>query len=75
MHGGKIVLRSDCRDILFPAQVSCHPATPEELAEIEQYVKTYSQLFRRDAAVIMDAAFTVVVPNSSNPYRQMYVEK
>lgn len=73
MHGGKMVLRSDCKDVLFPAQVSCHPATPEELAEIEQYVKTYSQLFRQDAAAIMDAPFTVVVPNSSNPYRQMYV--
>lgn len=73
MHGGRMILRSDCKNILFPTQVTCHPATAEELDEIRTYVQTYSQLFRLDADAILDAPFTVVTPNSSNPYRQMYV--
>ena len=73
MHGGRMILRSDCRNILFPKQVSCHPATQEELAEITAPILTYCRLFGRDPGEILDAPFTVVIPDSRNPYRQMYV--
>ena len=73
MHGGRMYLRSDCRDILFPKQVSCHPATPEELAEIARPIETFCRLFGRDAREILNGPFTVVTPDSHNPYRQMYV--
>ena len=73
MHGGKLILRSDCSRLLFPPQVTTHPADADELAEIRRYVEEYCRLFDQDADAIMDSPFTVVTPDSSNPYKQMYV--
>ncbi len=73
MHGGKMFLRSDCRDIEFPAQVTARPASAEDKREIEVYLKEYCRYFNRKPAYVSDAPFTVVTPNSKNPYKQMYV--
>ena len=73
MHGGKLFLRSDCRDILFPKQVTARSATPEDLSEIGDYLAEYCRIFGLDCASIMASPFTVVTPDSANPYRQMYV--
>ena len=73
MHGGKMILRSDCADIRFPGQVTATSATEDDLKEIRKYVAEYSRLFGCDAAKIMDAPFTVVTPDSRNPYKQLYV--
>ena len=35
MHGGKMFLRSDCKDVLFPPQVTARPAESEDLEEIQ----------------------------------------
>ena len=73
MHGGKIILRSDCSGIRFPSQVTCRKAEEADLAEIRGYVEQFCRLFQLDPDVVLDAPFTVVSPDSSNPYRQMYV--
>lgn len=73
MHGGKMFLRSDCKDVVFPEQVTLKPAGPEDLQEIESYVSEFCELFGYDAEEILSAPFTVVTPDSKNPYRQMYV--
>ncbi len=73
MHGGKMFLRSDCRDIVFPKQVSTRPASAGDLEEIERYVAEYCRLFGADEAELMASPFTVVTPDSSNPYKQLYV--
>ena len=73
MHGGKIVLRSDCSGIRFPSEVTCRKAEEEDLAEIRGYVEQFCRLFQLDPDAVMDAPFTVVSPDNSNPYRQMYV--
>ena len=73
MHGGKLFLRGDCRGLHFPAQVQLHPAGEEDLAELRPIVAEYAALFDRDAAEILNAPFTVVTPNGSNPYKLMYV--
>ena len=73
MHGGKMFLRSDCAGIRFPGQVSCHPASGEELKEIEPILGKYCEVFDLSLTDLMNAPYTVVVPNSANPYRQMYV--
>ena len=73
MHGGKMILRSDCADIRFPGQVTAAPETPDDLKEIRKYVAEYSRLFGCDAKQIMNAPFTVVTPDSRNPYKQLYV--
>ena len=74
MHGGKLFLRSDCRDIIFPKQVTARAATKDDLAEIEKHVKKYCELFGADFDELMNSAYTVVTPDSKNPYKQMYVQ-
>ena len=73
MHGGRMFLRSECRDVAFPEQVTARPAGPEDLRELRQYVEEFCFLFGYDAGQVMDAPFTIVTPDSHNPYRQMYV--
>lgn len=73
MHGGKMFLRSDCKNIQFPANVSVNAATSEDLAEIREYITPFCEAFSYDIEAIMDAQFTVITPDSKNPYRQMYV--
>lgn len=73
MHGGKMFLRSDCKEIKFPSQVTARQATPEDLAEIEGLVREFCEYFGCDAQAIMSSTFTVVTPDSKNPYKQMYV--
>ena len=73
MHGGKMFLRSACEDVVFPEQVTARPASEEELSELRAYLAEYCALFRLDPEEVLSAPFTVVVPDSKNPYRQMYV--
>lgn len=73
MHGGKVFLRSDCRGVDFPQQVTAHLADPAELEEIRQYVTEYARLFGKDPEALLAGPFTVVTPDSANPYQQMYV--
>ena len=73
MHGGRVFLRGDCRDIEFPAQVTAAPAAPSDKASIRPYVEKYCSLFGLDPETIMAGDFTLITPDSSNPYHQMYV--
>lgn len=72
MHGGKMFLRSECRGIRFPAQVSARTADSAEMDEIETYISEYCELFGSDKKEILSSPFTVITPESKNPYRQMY---
>ena len=73
MHGGKMYLRSDCKGIHFPHQVHTHTADAAELEEIAHYLRRFCFYFHRDLAELLDHTYTVVMPDSRNPYRQMYV--
>ncbi len=73
MHGGRLFLRSDCRDVRFPEQVTARAAAPEDLAVIEKDLRDYCAVFGLDYGEVAAAPFTVVTPDSANPYRQMYV--
>ena len=73
MHGGKLYLRSTCQDVLFPYQVTARPATGKDLAEIETYLRRFCGHFGFSLQQLMDSPFTVVTPDSRNPYTQMYV--
>ena len=73
MHGGKMFLRSDCKDVEFPSQVTARPAEPSDMEELKEYVSEYCDLFGYDTEEILSSPFTVVTPNSKNPYKQMYV--
>ena len=73
MHGGKLYLRSECKDLLLPKQVTAQPATADDLTEISGYLHTYCQLFGGSCEELLSSAFTVITPDSQNPYKQMYV--
>ena len=73
MHGGKMFLRSDCKDVEFPGQVTAHPADQTDMEELKEYVTEYCDLFGYDINEVLSSPFTVVTPDSKNPYKQMYV--
>ena len=73
MHGGKMFLRSTCEDVKFPNQVTARPANESDMEELEAYVAEYCDLFGYDINEVLKAPFTVVTPDSKNPYKQMYV--
>ncbi|MBR6349427.1 MAG: glutamate synthase [Lachnospiraceae bacterium] len=73
MHCGKMFLRGECKDVLFPPQVTARFATDEDKKEIKEYVNAYCKLFGYDVKEIMDSPFTVITPDSNNPFKQMYV--
>ena len=73
MHGGKIFLRSDCKDVKFPSQVTARPANATDIEELKVYVSEYCEVFGYDMSGVLTSPFTVVTPDSKNPYKQMYV--
>ncbi len=73
MHGGRMFLRSDCANIRFPKEVTATPASVSDLAEIERHISEYCLLFGVEKDAVMNSPFTKIVPNSKNPYKQMYV--
>ncbi|MCR5824887.1 MAG: glutamate synthase [Lachnospiraceae bacterium] len=73
MHGGRMYLRSDCRNVVFPDQVTARPATPSDMEEIRESLEEFCSYFDRDTEEILSVPFTVIEPDSSNPYRQLYV--
>ncbi len=73
MHGGKMILRSNCKGVTFPKNVRVSQAEKEDLDDIYPYVKEFCDCFSFDANEILNAEFTVITPDSNNPYKQMYV--
>ena len=73
MHGGKMFLRGSCEDIAFPGQVTARCAATEDLEQIREYLSEYCTDFGYSADTLLSAPFTVITPDSKNPYQQMYV--
>ena len=74
MHGGRMFLRGNCRGIAFPPQVTAREASAEELEAIRGILEEFAALFGMNAAELLASPYTVVTPDSANPYRRMYVE-
>lgn len=73
MYGGKMILRGDASHIKFPVKTDVSAATDGDIAEIAPYIKKYCELFVAGYDEIISGGFTVVTPDSKNPYKQMYV--
>ena len=74
MHGGNIFIRSEEPPKNLPAQVACTECTNEDLKQIEAYVSEYATCFGKDAKELLRPKFYKLLPNSNNPYRQLYVQ-
>lgn len=72
MHGGKLFVRGDF-NMKFPSQVSVKIATKDDMKEIEKYIDNFCSYFGYNKAEILNEEFKVITPDSSNPYKQMYV--
>ncbi len=73
MHGGKMFLRGDTSDICFSERTIVRKATAEDIAEIKPYLEKYCRYFDKKTEDILNEEFTVVTPDSKNPYKQMYI--
>ena len=73
LTGNYLLMRGDCRDIRFPGQVTAKIAAEDDRQEIRAYVAEYCALFSCDTETVMNSPFTVITPDSKNPYKQMYV--
>lgn len=73
MHGGKIILRGNVDNINFPKNVCVKSATAEDIESIRSELTEFCKVLGCDIDEIINSEFTVVTPDSKNPYQQMYV--
>lgn len=73
MHGGKMYLRGNCDNIKFPKGVKVQKATKADMKDILSYINSFSKNFGYDEDEILSSDFTLITPDSKNPYKQMYV--
>lgn len=73
MHGGKLFIRGSAEGIEFPKQVTAHKASEDEKKEIEDVLKYFCSAFEKDFKEIYSSDFTVILPDSKTPFKQMYV--
>lgn len=74
MHGGRVLLRGNAEGVAFPDKVTARPATREEIASVSEYICEFCRTFGMDEGGILSSPFTLVTPDSANPYKRMYVE-
>jgi glutamate synthase domain-containing protein 3 len=74
IHGGKIILRCGVEEIKssITGKIIATTADKAELAEIETYANEYVQAFGGNVSEIMNSEFTVLKPDTKNPYKQLY---
>lgn len=73
MHGGKMFLRGDISGISFPGQTNAGTAGKEDMEEILPFLEEYGRRFGVSMETLLEKSFTVITPDSKNPYKQMYV--
>jgi glutamate synthase domain-containing protein 3 len=74
MHGGKIYLRTDHLPEDLPKQVAASEATKTDLEEIEPLVEKFCEKFEMEKDRLMSNRFYVLRPNTSNPYKRLYIQ-
>ncbi len=73
MHGGKMVLRGDASAVQLPERTNRHSATAEDMAELRPVIEQFCTLFGYSSEKLLHDDYTVITPDSKNPYKQMYV--
>ena len=77
MNAGKILIHGSAGDAAGYAmrggKIYADIASFEDLQGIMDDLKEYCSDFHYDLKTILSSPFTLVTPNSKNPYKQMYV--
>jgi len=72
MHGGKIYIRSSKAPQDLPIQVICRKATNEDKNEIKEHIEDFASAFNENSEELLNSDFFVLIPNTKNPYKQLY---
>lgn len=73
MHGGKMIFRGDVSGIVFPQQTTSRIADANDLAGLRPVITRFCALFDYDADALLADPYTIITPDSRNPYQQLYV--
>ncbi|MCH5203465.1 MAG: glutamate synthase [Oscillospiraceae bacterium] len=73
MHGGEMFIRSESAPEGLPSQVCCTEATAEEKEQIRRYIDRFVKHFGNNTDEFLKSRFYKLIPNSANPYKQLYV--
>ncbi len=74
MHGGEIFIRSNIVPRGLPKQVTLSQASPSDIKRIEENLVEFSDLFGVSMDEILGKTFHRLMPNATNPYKQLYTE-
>lgn len=74
MHGGKIMVRADRLCVRISKQIESSRSTDEDMALAAPYIKEYCERFGVPEERVYDKGFFSLTPNSSNPYKQLYIQ-
>ena len=72
MHGGMMALQCDEMPQGLPEQVVVSEADEEAMAKIEPYITRYCELFGADRLELLNKKYYILVPDTKNPYKQLY---
>ena len=72
MHGGAIYLRTQAQPPQLPPQVMMRRADAAEMEAIAGDVRAWCTQFGGDAEEILSDPFQILLPNTANPYKQLY---
>lgn len=71
MHGGKIFFRTKTPIDIKNKMLLTRKATNEDMAEISKYLEEYCELLGVNKS-IMEDDYYIIIPNTQNPYKQLY---
>lgn len=74
MHGGRIFIRAANLPAGLPKQVKAADPDESDMKILAGYIEEYCSYFGSDAQDILQSEFIKLVPNSSNPYKQLYTK-
>lgn len=73
MHGGRIYLRTEHLPKDLPEQVASRKASREDMEKAEPLIRRWAEKFGADAESLLACEYQLLTPNTSSPYRQLYV--
>ena len=74
MHGGVIYIRGKVAENKLPSQVAQSEADDDDMKIIKKYIEVYCNYFGADKDELLKSKFYKLLPNSKNPYTQMYIK-
>lgn len=73
MHGGKIFIRGENPPKNLPSQVKCEKLSSDDLSELKEILKEFANLTDISYNNLLSEEFTVIKPDTANPYKTLYV--